>query len=529
MDELPEFRCKLFLPMSTVVSSTPSRADQAARKEEERAASIINPDYADLCKEHRVDIEDFSWIQTVRKKLNSARPQLHSSRPRTIFRVPENIRRGDSKAYEPLVVSIGPYHYQLAQRGTRVAMQDHKWQCVRCLLSRHKSQEQATQLLDRCLLQLKALDCEVRSCYSKNLHFDQRKLASIMLLDGCFIIHVLLKQLENEDRPMVAVNERRRDEGMEKQKQKGNRKKEEIVELDIGDQEENIEGPLLGMLWIWNLIVYDLLKIENQIPFFIIQLLFDILKIPADEGIDLANLALQLFSDIHPNKSRAFPVMPRNKIHHLLHLFHSTLIPSEPRTLALAKHVHVTAPPEWIPCATDLKLAGVKFKKNESAQSFLDVSFKNGLMEIPQLRIYDYTPSLFRNLIAFEQCYPDTKTYITIYAAFMDCIIDTADDVKLLDLKGILVNRLSTDEAVAHLFNHLCNQIHYASDRNYLSDLFIEVKKYHESKWQRWRAGLIRDYFSNPWAGIAVVAAVVLFLLTIEQSIFSALSYFVPP
>lgn len=529
MDELPDqFRYKLFLPMSSVVRTTPSRADQATRKEEERAVSITNPDYADLFKEHKVDIEDFPWIQTVRKKLNSARPQPYSSRPRTIFRVPENIRRGDSKAYEPLVVSIGPYHYRLAQRGTRVAMQDHKWQCVRHLLSRHKSRERAAQLLDRCLSQLKALDCEVRSCYSKSLHFDQRELASVMLLDGCFIIHVLLKQLENEDRPMVEVDERRGDEGMEKekqkQKQKGDGEKEGIVELDIGDQEENIEGPLLGMLWIWNLIVYDLLKIENQIPFFIIQLLFELLKTPADEEIDLANLALQLFSDIHPNKSRAFPVIPRNKIHHLLHLFHSTLTPSEPTTLALPKHV-----PEWIPCATDLKLAGVRFKKDESARSFLDVSFKNGLMEIPQLRIYDYTPSLFRNLIAFEQCYPGTKTYITIYAAFMDCIIDTADDVKLLDLKGILVNRLSTDEAVAHLFNHLCNQIHYASDRNYLSDLFIDVKRYHESKWQRWRAGLIRDYFGNPWAGIAVVAAVVLFLLTIEQSIFAALSYFFPP
>lgn len=511
---LPQSRCKLVLPLSTVVDTTPSRADQAATTED-------NPDHADMCKEHKVHIEDFSWIQSVKEKLNSARSQPYSSRPRTIFRVPENIRRGDPKAYEPLVVSIGPYHCRFAQRGSRVVMQDHKWRCVRHLLSRHRSRERATQLLDRCLLQLKALDYEVRSCYSKDLHSDQHKLASIMLLDGCFIIHVLLKQLENEGRPLIAVDERRRDEGIVE--------KEETVELDIGDEVENVEGPVLGMLWIWNIVVYDLLKIENQIPFFIIQLLFDILKTPADEGIDLVNLALQLFSNIHPNRSRASPLMPRSKIHHLLHLFHSTLIPSESTTLASAKHVHLTAPPEWIPCATDLKLAGVKFRKNESAESFLDVSFKNGLMEIPQLRIYDYTPSLFRNLIAFEQCYPDTKTYVTIYAAFMDCIIDTAEDVRLLDLKGILVNRLSTDEAVAHLFNSLCNQIHYASDRNYLSDLFVEVKQYHESKWQRWRAGLIRDYFSNPWAGIAVVAAVALFLLTIEQSIFSALSYFFPP
>ena len=530
MDELNKFHGNYILPLAAVVSTTPPETDQAAKKEEERVPFIFNPDDLCLSKEHKVDVNDSSWIKTVRKKLNSVRPQPYpSSRPWTIFRVPENIRIGDSKAYAPLVVSIGPYHFRHAQRGTHVAMQDHKWQCVRHLLSRHRSRERATELLDRCLLELKALDCEVRSCYSRNLNFDQNKLASIMLLDGCFIIHILLKQLVNENRMMVTVEERRREEGMEKQKEKEMREEEEeIVELDIGDEEENIEGPLLGMLWIWNLILYDLLKVENQIPFFVIQTLFDFLKTGADEGIDLANLALKLFHDIHPNKSKTFTAMPRNKIHHLLHLFHSTLTPSQP-TLVLAEQVNITTSPEWIPCATDLKFAGIKFKKNEAAQSFLDVSFKDGVMEIPPLRIYDYTPSLFRNLIAFEQCYPDTRTYVTIYAAFMDSIIDSANDVKLLDLKGILVNRLSTDEAVADLFNKLCNQIHYASDRNYLADVFVKVKRYHESTWHIWRAGLIRDYFNNPWAGIAVVAAVVLFLLTIEQSIFAALSYFCPP
>ncbi|XP_020276434.1 UPF0481 protein At3g47200-like [Asparagus officinalis] len=485
MDALPKVPRNCVLPMAAVVSTAPSKTDRAIKKEEERAISITYPDHEDFSRECKLDVNDLTWMETIKKKLNESHPETYQFAQCTIFRVPRNIRRGDPKAYEPLVVSIGPYHYCSSQRGTRGSMQEHKWQCLRYLLSRHRCRERESKILERCLSQLKALDCEVRGCYSGTLEFDQHKLSSIMLLDGCFIVHILLRQVLNEE------------------------------------EEEIIHGPLLGLRWIWNLIVYDLLKVENQMPFFVVQILFDILQTPADKGINLQDLVLKLFHDIHPNKSVAFTSIPRNKIHHLLHLFHSTLIPS-------TEQIHVTTPPEWIPCASELKLAGIKFKQNEAAESFLDVSFKDGLMEIPQLRIYDYTSSVFRNLIAFEQCYPGSKTYITIYAAFMDCIIDTAEDVKLLDLKGILVNRLSTDEVVADLFNQLCNQIHYASDMNYLGDVFVKVKKYHESKWHRWRAGLIRDYFSNPWAGIAVVAAIVLFLLTIEQSIFDALSYFYP-
>ncbi|KAM0951845.1 hypothetical protein DsansV1_C03g0030081 [Dioscorea sansibarensis] len=110
----------------------------------------------------------------------------------------------------------------------------------------------------------------------------------------------------------------------------------------------------------------------------------------------------------------------------------------------------------------------------------------------------------------------------------MDCIIDTHKDVRLLHLNGILSNRLSTDEAAADLFNKLCYQIHYACDRNYLHKVFVDVNKYYESRWNQWRARLMRDYFSNPWTIVSLMAAVLLLLLTVEQSFFTAYSYFPP-
>lgn len=464
----------------------------------------------------KADLDEPSWINSVRKELNDTRPESYPKRPWTIFRVSDSIRRGDHKAYEPLVVPIGAYHNSRSPLPSRTAMQDHKWQCVRYLLSRHRSRERAGELLDRCLSELKALDTEIRSCYSDNLYQDQHRLALGMLLDGCFIIHLLLKQVEKDEVVEEIMETEKEEEEVVVVIEEGaidveKGKDREIVELEIGEEEEKIQNPLLGMLWIWNIIAYDLLKLENQIPFFVVQTLFDILATPGDRGLDLPKLALQLFHDIHPNKSRGFTAMPSSQVHHLLHLFHSSLVPSRRRPQPSDSGAYAKYPPERIPSATELKRGGIRFRKKDDSGSFLDVSFKDGVIEIPPLRVYDYTNSLFRNLIAFEQCYPDTDTCITIYAAFMDCIVDTAEDAKLLDLKGILANRLSTDAAVADLFDQICVRTRYASDRNYLADLLFQVTEYRESKWCRWRAELSRDYFRSPWAGVAVVAAVLLF------------------
>lgn len=504
---------------SIAVEGTPSYIEDAARKARGKGNDPLNLIY-------KPDQVDSSWMNEVRTKLNKRLGRAHTSRPCTIFKVQENIRNCNPCAYVPLLVPIGPYYHQYSPRSSNVlAMENHKWLCLRRLLFRHRSRRSATELLDKCLLEMKSFDADVRSCYSEPLHrrLDAQSLAMVMLLDGCFILHLLLKQ-QNLIRNHVS-NKDKHNNNDDEQVEDG----EIMLELGEGDEEME-EEPLLRTLWIWKFVLYDLLKLENQIPFFVLTKLFDLLKAQGDEGVDLVKLAFKLFGDIHPSNSENFPVLPEaNLVHHLLHLFHSTFVPSENHHLHSIDIDQALKAPKWIPNATELQQAGVKFVKKKNASSFLDISFsRNGTMEIPELCLYDYTGTLFRNLIAFEQCYPDTRTFVTIYAAFMDCVIDTPKDVRLLHLNGILSNRLSTDEAAANLFNELCYQIHYASDRNYLHKLFVDVNKYYESRWNQWRARLMRDYFSNPWTIISLMAAVLLLLLTVEQSFFAAYSYFRP-
>lgn len=493
-----------------------------------------------------------SWINEVSKKVNEVDPEHHPLGPSTIFKIPEHIRRLDERAYTPVVVPIGPFHHHPSQRES--AMREHKWRCVRALLSRHNGK---SKLLE-CLLTLKALDEDVRSCYSRKFSSNAQEMAEIMLLDGCFIIHLLLKHAQKEKKEqkkggkvIVEVNEEVKEgcEVMVKEKRKGKQasgtgsgkrvrgelgcmienmeeledflSKQEIVELENRKDHEKIKGPLEAGLFTVKVVLYDLLKLENQIPFFIIKTLFDLL-IPEDDGINLPQRVLNLFCDIQPRQSKSFEIPSIDSIHHLLHLFHSSRI-FRPQKQQQEK----ASGREWIPSATELRRAGVKFRKAAAETNFLDITFKNGRIEIPPLRVTDHTRSIFRNLIAFEQCYEDAMTYVTTYAVFMDCIIDEAKDAQLLHLKGILVNRLSTDKALAGLFNQLCNQIHY-SPNNYLADMFVEVHNYYNSKFHKWRADFMRNYFSSPWTIISVIGAVFLLLMTIEQSVLACFSYLHP-
>ncbi|KAM0951793.1 hypothetical protein DsansV1_C03g0029521 [Dioscorea sansibarensis] len=487
-----------------------------------------------------VEINDDDWIKAVTVELNKRRPRRQFQKRCTIFKVPEDIRKCDKEgAYDPVVVAVGPYHHGLSKDTTVTAMQDHKWDCVRRLLSRRtKSSSEATDLFGSCLLKMKEMDGQVRDCYSGDLHhLSPHDLAMIMLLDGCFIIHLLLKTTEGSSKltEMVVLKEEHNDTDEEKEERMA--VAQEMVELDVGG-EKLIDGRLEGMVRISAILVDDLLKLENQIPFFIVCKLFDILKTSEDGEIDLVTsaynlLQCQLPSDIGPEGSPAAHFgkttnAGKAEIHHLLHLFHLGLKPSaecdQPEPSETGGDM------EWIPTATELQLAGIKFKKNEKAKSFLDISFKNnGTIEIPQLNLDDSTNTLFKNLIAFEQCSADTSKYITSYTLFMDYIINTSRDVRLLEQNGILVNLKGTDDAAASLISGLGEQIVHDLDQMYLRGLHRKVKNYYNSSYHKHRARLIRDYFNSPWAILSFLAALVLLLLTAQQSFFSAYSYFRPP
>ncbi|KAL7250760.1 hypothetical protein ACSBR1_012719 [Camellia fascicularis] len=140
--------------------------------------------------------------------------------------------------------------------------------------------------------------------------------------------------------------------------------------------------------------------------------------------------------------------------------------------------------------------------------------------EIPILTIDDSTELFFRNLIAFEQCYPGIKKRFTSYAALMGDLISTVKDVEVLEKAGVISDYLGSRQEVVDLFNKLCKDV--ASDKVFEAT-YNQATAYTKRFWPNAIAHLRRDYFATPWTTIAFAVAFIVFGTTVTKFIQSFL------
>ncbi|XP_058084075.1 UPF0481 protein At3g47200-like [Magnolia sinica] len=460
--------------------------------------------------------------------------KLRSGDPPTIYKVPQRIRQGNEAAYEPKIVSIGPYH-----NGNKnlQAMEEQKWLYLHSFLSRNTKYK-----LKHYLKAMSELEDETRSCYYHNidLHLQvSNEFVKMMVLDACFIVEFFLRFHPREHKLELL-----------RQLREELKQNEEATEKFFFHSNGFEDPKYLTIV----MVLYDMLLLENQIPFSILHCIFK-MACPIHVPHALAEMALSFFDQL----------MPRNKeieiidsYYHLLHLFHSHLLPTstnskEESNLSCNPKIKIVLNEfmknllmnlliiflpssnqallpitirQMIPCAVDLQLAAVKFKKNEELNSILNVKFSHGVLEIPLLLIDDYSETLFRNLVAFEQCYPKANYHFTTYLVFMNFLVSTSKDAALLHRNGIIDNLLGSDEELVHLFNRLCIGIFYNFEGSYLSDVKDNVQKHCENKWNMWRASLKRNYFTNPWYAISLFPASIALLLTMTQTFFTVFPYY---
>lgn len=397
-------------------------------------------------------------------------PSIYQSREEepivNIPRVPEALRRGDNDAYEPKVISFGPYH-----RGNHrlQPMERLKWENLRRILNERECR--LSDYLDK----IAPMENRVRSCYSDDINLlKSRDLVEMMLLDSCFIIHFM----------------------------RGS-------DLPIPDDK----------IWMWELIQNDMLLLENQLPLFLVEYVYHLI-IDEHQRRDFTENALEFFSDVYYKENPGTAGISPRGVRHLFHLYHKFLFFGEEGcTPASAKRP--------ISGAKSLEERGIKFKPMTS-EKVMDVQFNRGTMEIKPLRIDASNISLFKNLIALERLDPCTEPLLTGYAKFMDYIIDTSKDVALLRKKGIIIRACGSDEEVATIFNQLTSgALDYQPTK--VMRIYRDVEKYCRSKSRYWRVILFRDYCSNPWTSAKVFAAVILLVLAFLQTFFSVYPYFRPP
>ncbi|XP_026435190.1 UPF0481 protein At3g47200-like [Papaver somniferum] len=415
---------------------------------------------------------------------------IDSGRSWTIYRVPRNMADIHRNAYIPKLVSIGPFHC-----GDRLLqpMEDHKMRYLWYILGYNCNDEGCTTL-------------------SGQEPGPSAPSAEMMVMDGCFIIrllHLYYRYYYCEDGLQEPVND-----------------------------------PIFKARWMLRSLQRDLLMLQNQLPFFVLQELFNLISCPEQDNVSLAELAVRFFNPIIPRELMNMDDLVEADVvyDHLLGLFRGSFItPLKSRYKRGKKKFHPTTPSIRLAqqekqlnyCVTELKEAGIKFIKKEQNDDLLSIDYdEDGILRIPQLHMDDNTVPFFLNSIAYEQCHEKAQPYFTNHFIFFDCLVNTSKDIDILHNNGILNHVLGSDKDVAHLINRLCREIVYDVDVNHLQrqvkGLNNYYKTYYSTRWHIWMRNLVHQYFSSPWTFLSLIAAIFLLILTTAQTFFDVYSYFKP-
>ncbi|KAL3380072.1 hypothetical protein AABB24_000608 [Solanum stoloniferum] len=292
---------------------------------------------------HLNDIED--RINEMNKDLDNL-----SIKSRTLFKVNVSLRKSNPSAYTPKMVSIGPYHRKNPQLGS---MEN----CKLLYLCRFLQRKEGFNMKS-CIRELEKLKEEALKCYDdiEDLGNDSQ-FCQMLLLDGCFVVEFIRECCE-----MCPEGE------------------EEIISFAS---------------YICHQIFRDLMLLENQLPFFVLNKLHDMTK-QADELplLLLVNDSIIFFVDLSNMISESFK-NTKDSIKHLLHAVHIASCHGQHPKKNLKYDIKRN---KAMPNATELSQAGVSFVKaglhdklGDKTSLFDSIKFENGLMTIPCFRVYDGT------------------------------------------------------------------------------------------------------------------------------------------
>ncbi|KAL6627135.1 hypothetical protein ACP70R_030861 [Stipagrostis hirtigluma subsp. patula] len=412
----------------------------------------------------------------------------------TIFRVPSCFRKRNPTTYEPTMISIGPYFHGTA--GLR-AVEDLKWEYLYGLMCRKHSPEVNMSAL---IEEMRSLEPRARACYSEHPALGSDDFVRMLLLDSSFIL-------------------------------------EHCNKISTAEPET-----LCNSGWANFTIRTDLILLENQIPFFVLERLFNII-FGAEKFEQFIEVLIWRLGGKVEQRHRV--LSESTEIKHLLHLYYISMVPTPSREEGATQNPTVYGmtcisellhscymPPQnqqeqmtkWIlPRATEMSEAGVTFKLRTTARDMFDVTFDRtkGIMEIPEFTLHESRLPRLTNLLAFEQTLGYKTCVLVSYVNLMRQMLCTGKDVELLRKRRIFVNALADDEEAARFFGHLGDGASMDFERLTYKVLYTDLQRYCESWRHKSRALLMRDYFGNPWTAISVVVAAILLTLTAVQTYFT--------
>ncbi|XP_076895477.1 UPF0481 protein At3g47200-like [Bidens hawaiensis] len=168
----------------------------------------------------------------------------------------------------------------------------------------------------------------------------------------------------------------------------------------------NPEESNLGNMTFVQFTVFDLVLLENQIPFLFLQHIFDCTISKFDQTASLINTIHPVLEHVNPFAEHKLKTSSNTTHHHILGLLHECF-----------QYENATSsefPKSRVPSALELGRAGVNFKRAQHAEWPLMMKVKSRrlpcfscswgkpTLTMPVLWINDFTELVLRNLIAYE-------------------------------------------------------------------------------------------------------------------------------
>ncbi|KAL1190921.1 hypothetical protein V5N11_025661 [Cardamine amara subsp. amara] len=398
-----------------------------------------------------------------------------------IYRVPNCLRQVNPEAYTPQLVIIGPLHHSLKSQALKsrgdvitntksmdyLNMEEHK----KVYLAEFTRRLEGKKAIDGFRRIIEEDEDIIRASYSESTTWIQsQEFVDMILHDSVFILEFFLRS--SVERP------------------------------------EKIGDPLMDKPCLESVIMTDLMLLENQLPYFILEKLFEPIVPILRPNQTFRELIINYFyfKDKIGNNS---------KFRHLTDLVRLVRVETLPKhDVGEFKHM------SRMHNADKLHSRGVKFEAIKEAFS-LQVSFdlRNGCLKIPCFVADDHVEITLRNIMALEQCHYPFIAHVCNYVIFLDFLVDTEKDVELLVEKGILTNLLGHNGSVAKMVNNLCLGVADVGS-SYVS-IASQVMDHYDDSCNKSRAILKRVYCSDLWTGTATVAATCLLLMTLIQTVTS--------
>ncbi|XP_059669833.1 UPF0481 protein At3g47200-like [Cornus florida] len=472
-----------------------------------------------------IEIKEDDWIISIMKE----RPNVSSSNKQYLPKVPAELRKKEQNKgfFDPTILSIGPYHHGKPEVEEAEKL---KTNVARTFIA--ESNREPHEFYNNIL----KVVSDARKCYlpGSTDAYDDEAFAHMMFLDGCFILQYILATMQGRQDFFVEIRDH------------------------IG-----IAG--------WSAITVDIVLLENQLPFLVLQELINT-KFAEDQGKLGEQLIENYIVMAYGNSIEMWRFREKTYKHegeppfHLLQLirkrflgshhhhhhqteeviFSSEKLQDGPagkddqrcslRTIfscrSRSRGHEETKPKDPIKdifsysfrSATELKAKGIHFKP--SSTSFLsDFTFTShfgyGVLTLPQLIFGWGRKHLLLNMMAYELAPSEvTETKVCNYIYFMNSLINGADDVMELRTHNIIHNFYGTDEEVAKAFNSMATGYSYLSFQGPIKDVSDRIQEHYSSTMKTWTAQLLHDYFTSPWSVIAFLAATFALLLTALQTYF---------